>query len=70
MTKTPCNTLQVPCRFRENFVAKKNLERTRSSKIIIMIIKKNSQLNIKKKKETKTKRRRKNAENVSAIVTL
>ena len=70
MTKTPCNTLQVPRRFRENFAAKKNLERTRSSKIIMMIIKKNSQLNIKMKKETKTKRRRKNAENVSAIVTL
>ena len=66
--KTPCNRLQVPCRFRENFPAKKNLERTRSSKIIMMIIKKkHSQLNIKMKKETKTKRRRKNAENVSAI---
>ena len=38
--KTLCNTLQVPCRFRENFAAKKNLETTRSSKIIMMIIKK------------------------------
>ena len=36
----------------------------------MMIIKKNSQLNIKMKKETKTKRRRKNAENVLAIVSL
>lgn len=68
--KTLCNTLQVPCRFRENFAAKKNLETTRSSKIIMMIIKKNSHLNIKMKKETKTKRRRKNAENVLAIVSL
>ena len=38
--KKMCDTLQVPCRFRENFAAKKNLERTRSRKIIMMIIKK------------------------------
>ena len=37
---------------------------------MMIIKKKNSQLNIKMKKETKTKRRRKNAENVLAIVSL